>query len=76
MGDERNRRFVEIVKRLSAERGFAPSMEEISEELGCSIGTVRTLIQRFVREGRATYEAHTARSLRLVEKAAGTEGQS
>jgi repressor LexA len=66
----RQRLFIETVRRLTAERGFPPSLKEVGTALGCHASRAMQVARSLQRRGLVTREARIPRSLRLVTPAA------
>lgn len=64
----RQEQLVEAVRRLTAQRGFSPSLAELARELGCSLCRAKSLADTAKARGFLLYEPRVARSYRVVER--------
>ncbi len=64
---KRQKEVVDFIAGYVAQKGYAPSYEELGEGLGMSaISTVKTHVDRLVRKGILRHSPGIPRSLQLV----------
>lgn len=69
---ERQRQVLDLIRESLARRGYAPTLREIADALGCSsTATAQKHVQRLVDRGLLRRLRHQKRGLELVEPAGG-----
>lgn len=67
MDNENLRKILKIVDDLSRERGYPPTVREISSHIELSLATTHKMLSVLKRRGWVTADARIPRSLRLTE---------
>jgi repressor LexA len=62
----RQRQLVEVVERLTSERGYPPSCREIGEAMGVHHSRAHQLLSAAARRGAITRDPGKMRSIRVV----------
>ena len=60
--------LVDALKRLTAEKGYAPTFRELAGAVKRSLATVRQRVASLERRGVLTHEEGAYRSLRTIER--------
>ncbi len=68
----RQKQILELVRRFRDEHGYAPTLQEMAEELEVSTVTVFEHIQALARKGAIRREKHKTRSIEIVEDTRGS----
>lgn len=68
--DEREAELVGAIERLTALRGFPPTMREIAVEMKVSLTRIAQLMAIAVKAGRVAAQPRIARSCRVIRHAA------
>ena len=58
----------QAIERFRVERGFGPSLRDLSESLGISASGVKSLVGACIRKRAVASDAGIARSLRVVRR--------
>jgi SOS-response transcriptional repressor LexA len=66
----RDIQLLETIERLTALRGFAPTMREIATEMKVSLTRVAQLMEVATKAGRVVAQPKAARTCRVVRDAA------
>ena len=64
----RQEQLVDAVGRLTAARGFPPSLAELASEIGCSLCRAKSLADMAVRRGFLLHDPRVARAWRVVRQ--------
>ena len=64
----RQEQLVNAVDRLTAARGFAPSLAELARDLCCSLCRAKSLADVAVKRGFLLHDPRAARSWRVVRQ--------
>lgn len=62
----RQQQLVAAVERLTAARGFAPSLRELADELNVHPSRIGQLVASTAAKGRIAHVPRVARSLRVI----------
>lgn len=66
----RQRQFVQTIERLTADRGFPPSLREVAAEMGVHFTRAHQLANTTAAKGFVRREPRVARSLVVTKPAA------
>ena len=64
----RQEQLVDAVSRLTAQRGFPPSLKELADTIGVSLCRAKSLADVAVRRGFLLHDPRVARSWRVVRQ--------
>jgi SOS-response transcriptional repressor LexA len=73
---KRQAELCETIERLTAERGFSPSMREVAERMGLTHGRVAQLARSTERKGALARAPGIARGWRVLKPASPTKAAS
>lgn len=71
----RQRQFVQVIERLTADRGFPPTLREIAREMNVHFTRAHQLARSTEWKGFLRREPKVARSIRVVTKPAAKPGR-
>ena len=57
--------LVEAIKTSIEDRGYPPSVRELAEQFGCSVGTIHKRLVQAEAEGKIVREGY--RAIRIIE---------
>jgi repressor LexA len=66
----RQQQLCDTIERLTADRGFAPSLREVAEAMGVHPSRIQQLASTTERKGAITREPRVSRSWRVVKPVA------
>jgi SOS-response transcriptional repressor LexA len=70
---EREKQLLDAIVRLTADRGFAPTMRELARAVGVSVSRIKQLTDDCERQGFIRRDPRIARSYRVVSPATSTD---
>jgi SOS-response transcriptional repressor LexA len=65
---ERAQHIIRFIRSFTAERGFPPTVRQISAEVGINVSSTHHWLKQLQRAGVVTWDPMSVRTLRLVNR--------